>query len=98
MYTHKKKQLSMTKIMDHLNEHEITTSTGSKWTSRGILNILKNPIYKSKVQWGEFSIDVPSLVPVRQWNLAQKLREQKRTTGKISQDIIINPNRIVETN
>lgn len=86
MYTHKKKQLSMTKIMNHLNEHEITTPSGSKWTSRGILNILKNPAYRGKAVWGGFEIDVPSLVPVRQYNKAQQLREQKRTTGNISQE------------
>jgi site-specific DNA recombinase len=86
MYTHKKKQLSMTKIMDHLNDHGITTSKGYMWTSRGILNILKNPIYKGKAKWGNFEIVVPSLVPMRQWNKAQQLREQKRTAGNISME------------
>ncbi len=68
--------------MDHLNEHEITTPSGSKWTSRGILNILKNPAYRGKAVWGDFEIDVPSLISVRQYNKAQQLREQKRTTRK----------------
>lgn len=78
LYT--KKRLSMSKIADHLNDHNIPTSSGSKWTSRGVLNILKNPIYKGKAKWGEYETTSPAIVSARAWNFAQKLRADRRTT------------------
>lgn len=77
LYT--KKRYSMSKIADHLNDQNIPTSTGQKWTSRGVLNILKNPVYKGSATWGKYRTESPALVSVRTWNLAQKLRCARRT-------------------
>jgi len=51
-YLKRYKQLSYEKIAKTLNEENITTKTGKRWSAQAVFYIMKNPTYRGKINYG----------------------------------------------
>ncbi|PLR84626.1 recombinase family protein [Bacillus canaveralius] len=49
--------LGANRVARHLNEQNITTKAGNKWTDITIMDILKNPLYTGAIRWQDFVVE-----------------------------------------
>ena len=72
IFNHRKQGWSLGKIARYLNENDISTKSGKRWTRRGVLNILKHFVYTGNTTRTDGStipsLLYPEIIPIRQFN------------------------------
>lgn len=87
-----KENMGANRICQYLNERNIRTRNNNSWGDKGIIQILKSPVYHGTIKYGTASYDDPELAIIDKdtYDLIQKTLERRRNKNpkEISSDYI----------
>ncbi|MBK50536.1 MAG: hypothetical protein CL768_05890 [Chloroflexi bacterium] len=83
LYT--KDQIGLRLIAQHLNDRQLTTRKGSRWSNVGIRDVLKNPVYLGT--YTRYGVQRPNshepIISAEVFRMAKEQTAQRKPTGRV---------------